>query len=140
MSKNEFTDLYGSSVGSFVISYSLLNKKSKFSIMRSWKRMNKKQDFPWTEDYVELIHRICIYFGLDEDKCTGIVGVITDYGTLVFVPFVDKHLVSILPNFAPFGAIQHPKKVFDLKGNEINDYYYFLGLRCEEIHVVQEKA
>lgn len=124
---------YGSTIGSFVISAVRLKQLSKFRAVKYLERMKKKDDFRWSEEYKTLIHNIRIYFSIPEDL--PIAGVITETNNLVFVPFIDSTLLSILDNNPVFGALQYPKRVFDLYGKEIYTYNYIYGKQGELKHV-----
>lgn len=115
-------DMYVTSVGSFVIAEYMLGKislKRAIKYYRKYVKTDLNLDF---SDVPSLVHAICIFFGIKEDLELPIAAVTTDWGTLQFTPYIieGEDQLRLLPNTEdgiPVGFIQHPKNIYNLKGD-----------------------
>lgn len=115
-------DMYVTSVGSFVIAEYMLGKISLKRAIKYYKKYVKTDlnlDF---SDVPSLVHAICIFFGIKEDYDQPIAAVTTEWGSLGFAVFIvtGEDQLRLLPNTEdgiPVGFIQHPKNIYNLKGD-----------------------
>lgn len=115
-------DAYCTAVGSFVIAEYMLGKislKRAIKYYRKYVKTDLNLDF---SDVPSLVHAICIFFGIKEDYDQPIAAVTTEWGSLGFTVFIvtGEDQLRLLPNTEdgiPVGFIQHPKNIYNLKGD-----------------------
>lgn len=115
------SEMYVTSVGSFVIANYMLGNGSLNGAIKKYKRYKEKDlnlDF---SDVPSLVHAICIFFGIKEEDGLPIAAVTTDWGSLAFAVYIieGEDQLRLLPNTEdgiPVGFIQHPKNIYNLKG------------------------
>lgn len=114
------SEMYVTSVGSFVIANYILGNGSLNGAIKKYKRYKEKDLNLDYDDLSSLIHAICIFFNIKEDLELPIAAITTDWGTLQFTPYViECNKMVLLPNTEdgiPVGFIQHPKNIYNLKG------------------------
>ena len=114
-------EMYVTSVGSFVIANYMLGNIGYNRAIKYYKRYEQQDlnlDF---NDVPSLVHAISIFFGMPEKKLP-IVAVTTDWGSLGFAVYIieGEDQLKLLPNTddgIPVGFIQHPKNIYNLKGD-----------------------
>lgn len=116
------SNMYVTSVGSFVIANYMLGKislKRAIKYYRKYEQQDLNLEF---SDIPSLVHAICIFFGIkEEEEGLPIAAVTTDWGSLGFVVYIieGEDQLRLLPNTEdgiPVGFIQHPKNIYNLKG------------------------
>lgn len=114
------SSMYVTAVGSFVIANYMLGNISYNRALKYYKRYEESDlnlDF---NDVPSLVHAISIFFSIPEKKLP-IVAVTTDWGALAFCVYIieGEDQLRLLPNTEdgiPVGFIQHPKNIYNLKG------------------------
>ena len=115
------SNMYVTSVGSLVISMYMLGKislKRSIKYYRKYEQQDLNLEF---SDVPSLVHAICIFFGIKEEDGLPIAAVTTDWGSLGFAIYIieGEDQLRLLPNTEdgiPVGFIQHPKNIYNLKG------------------------
>lgn len=115
------SNMYVSAVGSFVIANYMLGKislKRAIKYYRKYEQQDLNLEF---SDVPSLVHAICIFFGIKEEEDLPIAAVTTDWGSLGFAVYIieGEDQLRLLPNTEdgiPVGFIQHPKNIYNLKG------------------------
>ena len=115
------SSMYVTAVGSFVIANYMLGKislKRAIKYYRKYEQQDLNLDFT---DVPSLVHAISIFFGIKEEEGLPIAAVTTDWGSLGFAVYIieGEDQLRLLPNTEdgiPVGFIQHPKNIYNLKG------------------------
>jgi hypothetical protein len=115
-------DAYCTAVGSFVISEYMLGKISLKRAIKYYRKYAKQDLNLEFSDVPSLVHAICIFFGIKEDLDQPIAAVTTEWGSLGFAVYIvtGEDQLRLLPNTEdgiPVGFIQHPKNIYNLKGD-----------------------
>lgn len=117
------SNMYVTSVGSYVIARYMLGDiglKRAIKYYRRYEDTDLNLDF---SDVPSLVHAVCIFFGIDEKDDLPIAAVTTDWGALGFAIYATEgDQMVLLPNTEdgiPVGFIQHPKNIYDLKGEQL---------------------
>lgn len=113
--------MYVTAVGSYVIARHMLGD---IGLKRAIKYYRRYEDTDLNLDFTDvpsLVHSICIFFGIDEKDDLPIAAVTTDWGALGFAVYATEgDRLVLLPNTEdgiPVGFIQHPKNIYNLKGD-----------------------
>lgn len=115
------SNMYVSAVGSYIVASYMLGKislKRSIKYYRKYEQQDLNLDF---NDVPSLVHAICIFFGIKEEEGLPIAAVTTDWGSLGFCVYIieGEDQLRLLPNTEdgiPVGFIQHPKNIYNLKG------------------------
>lgn len=115
------SNMYVSAVGSYIVASYMLGKislKRAIKFYRKYEKQDLNLDF---SDVPSLVHAICIFFGIQEEEGLPIAAVTTDWGALAFAVYIieGEDQLRLLPNTEdgiPVGFIQHPKNIYNLKG------------------------
>lgn len=115
------SNMYVTSVGSLVISMYMLGKISLKRAIKYYRKYEKQDLNLEFSDVPSLVHAICIFFGITEEEGLPIAAVTTDWGSLAFCVYIieGEDQLRLLPNTEdgiPVGFIQHPKNIYNLKG------------------------
>lgn len=115
------SNMYVTAVGSYIIARNMLGG---IGLKRAIKYYRRYEDTDLNLDFTDvpsLVHSICIFFGIDEKDDLPIAAVTTDWGALGFAVYATEgDRLVLLPNTEdgiPVGFIQHPKNIYNLKGD-----------------------
>ena len=116
------SEMYVTAVGSFVIANYILGNGSLNGAIKKYKRYKEKGLNLNYDDLSSLVHAICIFFGIKEDLEQPIAAVTTEWGSLGFAVYIvtGEDQLRLLPNTEdgiPVVFIQHPKNIYNLKGD-----------------------
>lgn len=115
------SNAYCTAVGSYIVASYMLGKislKRAIKYYRKYEQQDLNLEF---SDVPSLVHAICIFFGIKEEEGLPIAAVTTDWGSLAFCVYIieGEDQLRLLPNTEdgiPVGFIQHPKNIYNLKG------------------------
>lgn len=116
------SSMYVTAVGSYIIARHMLGDIGLKRAIKYYRRYEDTDLNLQFKDVPSLVHSICIFFGIKEDYDQPIAAVTTEWGSLGFAVFIvtGEDQLRLLPNTEdgiPVGFIQHPKNIYNLKGD-----------------------